>query len=102
MTDAQQIRGHLVEVTWDGTTLTANGTTKASQVVLRGEQRNEGPAVLTRDQITEVTFKDASALVNGRLPGRAPAPDGARYILHFRRKLAEPFRAFAAEVGAQR
>lgn len=89
--------GHMLEVEYDGHTLTATGTTKASQVALRGQQRNDGPLVLQREDITAVDMRPASMLTNGRLT--LHTSDGGRYVLHFRRKQAPAFTELAAALA---
>lgn len=87
----------MIEVEYDGDTLVANGTTKAAQVALRGQQRNDGPVVIARDDIGRVEWKPATALVNGRLTVHTVA--GNRYVLHFRRKQAPDFTELATQLG---
>jgi len=91
-------RGYMLEVEYDGHTLTATGTTKASQVALRGQQRNDGPLVLRREDITQVDVKPASMLTNGHLALHTTGGD--RYVLHFRRKQADDFTELAAALSA--
>jgi hypothetical protein len=90
------LRGYMLNITWDGHTLTAEGTTKASQVALRGADHAAGPLVLERDQITGVDVKPANALVNGKLT--LHTVDGGRYQLHYRRKQADGFTQLANEL----
>lgn len=91
-------RGYMVEVEWDGHTLTARGTNKASRVALRGQDHAAGDLVLTREQMEQVTFKPANPLVNGTVV--IHARDGKKYQLHFRRKQADGFRELATALGA--
>ena len=79
--------------------LVATGTTKASRVALRGQQHGDGPVRIARDELASVAFKDASALVNGRITVRTAA--GQEYKLHFRRKQAPGFRELATQLGVR-
>ncbi|WP_432887866.1 hypothetical protein ACQPYH_06200 [Kribbella sp. CA-245084] len=83
---------------WNDPTLTVTGTTTASRVAPRGHAHGDGPLVLTRDDLEAVTFKKASALVNGNLV--ITTKDGARCQLHFRRKQRDEFRDLEAALGA--
>lgn len=93
-----KISGYMNEVEWDGATLTARGTNKASRIALAGEDHAAGDVVIPRGAMASVRFKDASRLVNGNLT--ISTEQGRRYQLHFRRKHADDFRALAAELGA--
>lgn len=86
-------RGYMLEVEYDGQTLTAEGTTKAARIALRGAEHDQGPLILNRADITQVDHKPASALTNGRLTLHTA---GGRYVLHFRRKQAGAFTELAA------
>lgn len=90
--------GYMVEVEWDGDTLTATGTNKASQVALAGAEHAAGPVVVPAANIARVEVKSASALVNGRVT--VHTHDGARYVLHFRRKQADAFTELARALSA--
>lgn len=92
------IHGYMIDVELEGDTLTVTGTTAAARTALRGQQRNDGPLVITRDQMSDVAFKDASAMVNGRITIKTT--DGSTHVLHFRKKTRDDFRALAAELGA--
>jgi hypothetical protein len=89
--------GYMLEVQYDGHTLTAEGTNKASQTALRGQDYAAGPLVLPREDIARVELKPASALTNGRLT--VHTADGGKYVLHFRRKQADDFTALAAALS---
>lgn len=91
------IDGYMVRVSFDGTTLTAEGKNKAAQIALRGQERNEGPVVVPVDQIERVEFKPANPMVNGRVT--VHTTDGRKYLLHFRRKDREAFGELARALG---
>lgn len=91
--------GYMIDAEWDGTTLAVTGTTKAAQVALRGQQRNDGPLLVDRAEMALVTFKEASALTNGKLIVQTRS--GAKHQLHFRKKQAAEFRELADQLGAQ-
>lgn len=88
----------MVEAEWDGQTLRARGTNKAGQMALRGDRRDEGDVVLTRDDMTSVRFKEAGRMVNGNLI--VTATDGAKYQMHFRRRDNDAWRELASALGA--
>lgn len=88
----------MIEVKYDGHVLTAEGTTAASRIALRGGRRNEGPVVIPREDIDRVEWKPATPLVNGRLT--VHTKPGGTVVLHFRRKQANGFTELAHELGA--
>lgn len=88
-----KVNGYMLEVEYDGHTLTAQGTTKASQVALRGQQHNDGPLILQRADIATVDVRAATRLTNGRVTLHTAG--GAKYVLHFRRKQADAFAQLA-------
>lgn len=92
------VQGYMVRVSYDGQTLTAEGTNKASQVALAGQDHAAGRVVLTRAEIERVEFKGASALTNGRLT--VHSTEGRKYVLHFRRKQTDGFSELAQALGA--
>ncbi len=121
-----KITGHMVEVEWDGSTLRARGTNKASHFALMGQndvdvdehvQRDQsrvdmvkgGAAAikqmsaipdelkLSRDEFTVEKFKTANAFVNGNLVLRTTA--GRKHQIHFRKKHNADFEALAAQLG---
>lgn len=92
------IEGYGVDVDYDGDVLRARGRNKAAHIALLGPDKDQPEAVIPRTEMESVTFKDASALVNGNLVIHTAG--GKKYQLHFRRKQAEPFRELAKELGA--
>lgn len=93
------IHGYMIDVDWNDPTLTVTAKTGAARVALLGPgHKNDGPLVITRDQMATVTFKDANPLINGNLV--ITAADGAKYQLHFRRKQRDDFRKLADVLGA--
>lgn len=93
-----ELQGYMLKVQWDGQTLRARGTTKASRMALMGREHDDGDLVLTREQITEARYKKAGLMTNGRLVLRDWS--GRKYQLHFRRKQRDGFDALARELGA--
>lgn len=89
--------GYMIDVQWDGTTLTVHGKNKASRIALAGEDHARD-VVLTRDQMAKVTYKPASMVVNGNLIIETTL--GKRHQLHFRRKQRAGFEALARELEA--
>ncbi|HLR94716.1 MAG TPA: hypothetical protein VK053_09335 [Jiangellaceae bacterium] len=125
--DTTKISGYMVEVEWDGQTLRARGTNKASHFALIGpadiniedhvqEGQDGGESlrglrdavratvatpeelVLDADEFTVEKFKPATMLVNGQLVLRTTA--GRQHQLHFRKKHNADFTALARELGA--
>lgn len=88
-----KLRGYMIEVEYDGQTLTAEGTNKQAQIALRGQERKLGPVVLDLSEIASVEFKQASPVINGNVI--VHAADGKKYQLHFRRKSREQFAELA-------
>ncbi len=78
----------MCEVDFDGTTLTARGTNKASHFALVGHG-HEGDLVLDRADIAGVDLKKAGLLTNGNL--RVTTRAGVTHQLHFLRKHADDF-----------
>lgn len=76
-----------VTATLDGDVLTLEGKNKAARMALAGPAHGDGPVVLRRAEIAEVTLKSASALVNGNLI--LNTADGRRFQVHFRKKQAD-------------
>lgn len=86
----------MCQVEYDGRQVVARGTNKASQVALRGQQHAEGDLVVPVGQVASVELREATRLVNGRVTVRTR--EGAKYLLHFRRKHAEGFRQLAEQL----
>jgi hypothetical protein len=80
----RQVRGYMIDVTWDGQTLTVLPSNLAARVALLGQDHREGALALAADEIESTELKPANALVNGRITVRTK--DGRTYLLHFRRK----------------
>lgn len=89
--------GYMTDVQWDGATLRVHGKNKAARVALAGEDHGSD-VVVTRDQIADVGYRKAGAMVNGRVDVRTV--DGKRYQLHFRKKQAAGFEQLARDLGA--
>ncbi len=95
-----ELRGYMIEVKFDGQTLVAEGTNKASQIALRGEDRNLGPVQVPVSQIASVDFKNANAVTNGRILVHTIA--GKRYQITFRRKDRDAFQGLYNELESAR
>lgn len=91
-----ELTGYMCQVSFDGQTMTARGTNRASHAALVGPG-NDGDLVLPVDQATGVELRDATRLVNGRLT--VTDSSGTRHVLHFRRKGSEGFRELAAQLS---
>ena len=87
------VRGYMIEVTLSDDALTIEGTTKPSRIALRGEQHGDGPVVIPRADIASVDHKRAGVMINGRLTVKTV--DGEKYLLHYRHKSNDEFRALA-------
>lgn len=114
-----KIRGYMVEIEWDGETLKARGTNKASHFALLGQTEvdiddytNEAESVkghwagvgkalkdgaklpeyliLNRGDFSVTKFTAGDPLTNGELTVQTPA--GKKYQFHFRRKSNDEFR----------
>lgn len=123
-----KVKGYMVEVEWDGQTLRARGTNKASHFALLGptdvdieEHVQEGQdgyeslqglrdaaratatlpeeLVLDADEFTVEKFKPANMLVNGQLVLRTSR--GKQHQLHFRRKHNDDFTALAEAIDGK-
>lgn len=92
------VKGYLVEATWDGVTLRARGTNKAGHVALLGVDKDQPEAVIPVTDMASVELKDASRLVNGNLIIKTTG--GKKYQLHYRRKSADDFHALHAAILA--
>lgn len=92
------VDGYMVRVSFDGTTLTAEGTNKMGRVALAGEDHDAGPVQIPVSEIQRVEFKQASAMVNGKITVHTAA--GRKYQLHFRKKQRDGFTALAQQLGA--
>ncbi|WP_408895923.1 hypothetical protein ACJ5H2_13490 [Nocardioides sp. R1-1] len=95
----QTVPGYGITATYDGHTLTVEGKNKATRIALAGENHGDGPVTVTRDQITNVTWKPAGRLTNGNLSVHTAA--GQRYQLHFLRKHQDGMQDLARQLGAQ-
>lgn len=90
----------MVNVTYDGETLTAEGTTRASRIALAGSEHAAGPVVIPSTSMASVTFKDANPITNGAITIRTT--DGRKVVLHFRRKQRLAFRELASALQSPR
>lgn len=90
------IQGYMIDVDYDGQTLRVHGRNKPARVALAGEDHKQD-VVIRREQIAEVSFKDANPMVNGNLKVITKA--GQTYQLHFRRKQRDDFRQLAASLA---
>lgn len=80
----------MIEATYADGSLRVHPKNKAAATALMGEH-HDGDLILPRTAIADVTWKDASALVNGKLVVTTAA--GARHQLHFRKKQSAGMRA---------
>lgn len=92
------MNGYMVRVSYVGDVLTAEGTNKASQVALAGQDHAAGPVVVPRSDIARVEYRPASVLANGRVT--VHTVQGRKHVLHFRRKDSEAFTQLAQVLGA--
>jgi hypothetical protein len=92
------VDGYMIDVNYDGQTLTVRGKNKAARVALAGADHGEGDVVIPRHEIASATLKDASMLVNGNLVVHTAG--GRKYQLHFRRKQQADFEQLAQQLGA--
>lgn len=92
-----QVDGYMIRAEYDGNRLCLDGTNKAAQVALRGGEYDQGPLVIPVEAITEVAFKPASVLSNGKLVVRTR--DGKAYQAHFRRKQQQDWERLHQALG---
>jgi hypothetical protein len=92
-----RLRGHLVEIDWDGSVLDARGTNaEGREFVNAGTE--DGRLVLPATDIDDVGFRDAPRMIGGVLLVVDTAGDEHR--LHFRRGGREAFRLLFDELDA--
>ena len=91
------MRGYMIDVEFDGSTLRVRGRGADARGALTGRVKRE-TLVLARDEIVSVSFEDANRLRNGAL--RLRTADGRAYKLPFRRKQADEFRRLAERLSA--
>lgn len=94
---AMKIDGYMIRAEYNGELLCLDGTNKAAQVALRGEDHDQGPLMLPVSDIAAVELKPASVLANGRLTVRTK--DGRKYSAHFRRKQQADWERLEAALG---
>lgn len=90
-------KGYMIEGTWDGSTLTVQGTNKASHVALVGKGEDRSAVVIPRQAIASAKYKSAGMMTNGNLDIRTH--DGVRYQLHFLKKHTPAFEQIASDLG---
>lgn len=83
-------RGYMLEAEFDGQTLTARGTNKASHHALAGPG-HKGDVVLNVRDIASLGYKKANPITNGEVT--VVTHSGAKHQLHFRRKQGADFEA---------
>lgn len=93
-----EFEGYMIRAKWDGNLLHVHGTTKPARMALNGKDHADD-VILSREQITDVKFKPAGVLINGRIV--IWSVEGRKYLLHFRRKQQEGMTQLARELGAQ-
>jgi hypothetical protein len=91
------LRGHLVEVDWDGTVLDAHATNADGREFLNAGT-DDGRLVLPAEQIDDASFWDAPRMIGGVLLVVDVA--GNEHRLHFRRRGREAFRLLFEELDA--
>lgn len=97
--ETMEITGYGCHVTWDGQTLRAKGTNKATHIALMGDDAGAyGELVLPAGSFRVEKFKTANIAINGNLVLVAN-DTGRKYQLHFRRKHNEDFEALAEALG---
>jgi hypothetical protein len=92
-----RLRGHLVEVDWNGIVLDAHGTSAEGREFLN-PGTDDGRLVLPAEDIDDVGFRDAPRMVGGVLLVVDTA--GNEHRLHFRRGGREAFRLLFEELDA--
>jgi hypothetical protein len=92
-----RLRGHLVEVDWDGTVLRAHGTNAEGREFLNAGT-DDGRLALPAEEIDDAGFRDAPRMIGGVLLVVDAA--GNEHRLHFRRGGREAFRLLFDELDA--
>jgi hypothetical protein len=92
-----RLRGHLVEVDWDGHVLEARGTSAEGREFVNSGT-DDGRLVLPAAEIEDVGFRDAPRMIGGVLLLVDVA--GKEHRLHFRRGGREAFRLLSEELDA--
>ena len=83
-----RVRGHLVEIDWDGSVLAARATNAEGREFL-ASTTDDGRLELAVDEIDEVGFRDAPRMIGGVLVVVDTAGHEPR--MHFRRPSREAF-----------
>jgi hypothetical protein len=83
-----RLRGHLVEIDWDGSVLAARGTNAEGREFL-ASHTDDGRLELTIDEIDDVGFRDAPRMIGGVLT--VVDTDGHEHRMHFRRPSRDSF-----------
>jgi hypothetical protein len=89
-----RLAGHLVEVDWDGSVLTARAVGADGREFLATGP--DGRLTLTLDEIASVVVRDAPRQVAGVL--LVTDTTGVEHRMHFRRPARDAFHALAAEL----
>lgn len=87
----------MIEADWDGARLQVHPKNKGAAVGLMG-QHHDGDLIIPKDAIADLAWKEASALVNGKITVTTSA--GSKHQLHFRRKQQEGMRALYDAIRA--
>jgi hypothetical protein len=90
-----RLRGHLVEVDWDGSVLEARGTSAEGREFVNSGT-DDGRLVLPAAEIDDVGFRDAPRMIGGVL--LLVDVTGKEHRLHFRRGGREAFRLLSEEL----
>jgi hypothetical protein len=92
-----RLRGHLVEIDWDGSVLAARGTNAEGREFL-ASHTDDGRLELTVDQIDDVAFRDAPRMIGGLL--LVVDTEGHEHRMHFRRVSRDAFHQVYDELQA--
>jgi len=92
-----RLRGHLVEVDWDGSVLVARGTNAEGREFL-SPGTDDGRLELSVAEIDDVDFRDAPRMIGGVLIVVDTA--GHEHRLHFRRDSRDAFHQIYDELDA--
>ena len=93
-----KLRGHLVEVAWDGSTLVARGTTAEGRELVNAGADDDRLSLVI-DEIDGVAFLEAPRKVGGVLI--VVDRSLTEHRLHFRRDSREGFERLAEEIAAE-
>ena len=83
-----RLRGHLVEIDWDGSVLAARATNAEGREFL-ASHTDDGRLELSLDEIDDVAFRDAPRMIGGVL--LVVDTEGHEHRMHFRRVSRDAF-----------